>query len=87
MRKEMNDLVKVVKNKGRQTIDPGQNFQGMTVREIAELCRVDVRTIYRWVESLNDKMSLRNKLDEGSPKAPAKFTLEETLAIVLVCYA
>jgi hypothetical protein len=57
----------------------------MTVKEIAELCGVDARTIYRWAEkaeSLNDKMSLRNKTGEGSPENPADFTLEETLAII-----
>jgi transposase len=57
----------------------------MTIKEIAELCGVDSRTIYRWAEkaeSLNDKMSLRNKIGEGSPENPADFTLEETLAII-----
>jgi len=57
----------------------------MTVKDIAELCGVEAKTVYRWTEkaeSLNDKMSLRKKIDAGSPETPADFTLEETLAII-----
>ena len=57
----------------------------MTIKEIALLCGVKVKTIYRWAEQvkfLNDKMSLRKKIDDGSPENPADFTLEETLAII-----
>jgi hypothetical protein len=55
----------------------------MTVKEIAELCGVDERTIYRWVEA-GDKMSpgLKQKLEKSGHGVSANFTLEETLAII-----
>jgi transcriptional regulator with XRE-family HTH domain len=83
----MNDLVRVVENEGRQTIDPGQNFQGMTVKEIAELCGVDQSTVWRWAQGndlLQNAKGIAEKLEDArkSGKDPAKFTLEETLAII-----
>ena len=68
----------------------------MTIKEIADLCGVDERTIYRWTEDpackvqaeADDKMSsdlflqIRKKLDSAGHGKPANFTLEETLAII-----
>jgi transcriptional regulator with XRE-family HTH domain len=66
---------------------PGQSFQGMTIKEIVELCGVKKQTILNWahkLEVLNQKIWLRisEKLAQGSPENPANFTLEETLAII-----
>jgi len=61
----------------------------MTVKEIAELCGVEDRTVRNWCHGdrfLKEKFSLRNaiveKLSSGSPEVPADFSLEETLAII-----
>lgn len=61
----------------------------MTVKEIAELCGVEDRTVRNWCHGerfLKENFSLRNaiveKLSDGSPEVPADFSLEETLAII-----
>ena len=61
----------------------------MTVKEIAELCGVEDRTVRNWCHGerfLKENFSLRNaiveKLSSGSPEVPADFSLEETLAII-----
>ena len=61
----------------------------MTVKEIAELCGVEDRTVRNWCHGerfLKENFSLRNaiveKLSNGSPEVPADFSLEETLAII-----
>ena len=61
----------------------------MTIKEIAELCGVDERTIRNWCHGkrfLKENFSLRNiivkKLEKGSPEKPSDFSLEETLAII-----
>jgi transcriptional regulator with XRE-family HTH domain len=65
------------------------SFQGMTIREIAELCGVRRRTVELWAgkeDFLSENFSLRNrileKLEQGSPEKPSKYNLEETLAII-----
>ena len=61
----------------------------MTVKEIAELCGVEDRTVRNWCHGerfLKENFSLRNaiveKLSNGSPEVPSDFLLEETLAII-----
>ena len=61
----------------------------MTIKEIAELCGVDERTVRNWCHGkrfLKENFSLRNlivkKLEKGSPERPSDFSLEETLAII-----
>lgn len=61
----------------------------MTVKEIAELCGVEDRTVRNWCHGerfLKENFSLRNaiveKLSNGSLEVPADFSLEETLAII-----
>lgn len=61
----------------------------MTVKEIAELCGVEDRTVRNWCHGerfLKENFSLRNaiveKLSNGSPEVPSDFSLEETLAII-----
>jgi hypothetical protein len=55
----------------------------MTIKEIAELCGVDERTVYRWVEA-GDKMSpgLKQKFEKSGHGVSADFTLGETLVII-----
>jgi hypothetical protein len=55
----------------------------MTVKEIAELCGVDERTVYRWAEA-GDILSpgLSKKLEKAGHGVSADFTLDETLAII-----
>jgi hypothetical protein len=78
--------------------DPGHFAQGlaekleeddMTIKEITELCGVDRRTVERWAHKVSDDpghfaQGLAEKLMEAekSGKAPADFTLEETLAVI-----
>ncbi len=59
-------------------------MQDMTIKQIAELCRVDERTVQRWVVQASDKMSgLSDKMSEAlRTKKPARFTLPETMAII-----
>jgi predicted transcriptional regulator len=61
----------------------------MTIKEIAELCGVEDRTVRYWISGedfLKENFSLRNaiqeKLEQGSPEHPSDFTLDETLAII-----
>jgi transcriptional regulator with XRE-family HTH domain len=61
----------------------------MTIKEIAELCGVDRRTVERWAHKIADDLGknfqgLAVKLAEAekSGKDPADFTLDETLAII-----
>jgi uncharacterized protein YjcR len=61
----------------------------MTIKEIAELCGVEPRTINNWVHKIADDpgknfQGLAVKLEEAekSGKDPADFTLDETLAII-----
>ena len=61
----------------------------MTIKEIAELCGVEERTVRNWCHGkrfLRENFSLRNiivkKLEKGSPEKPSDFSLEETLAII-----
>ncbi|UTC65198.1 hypothetical protein E4O00_03260 [Treponema sp. OMZ 788] len=61
----------------------------MTIKEIAELCGVEERTVRNWCHGkrfLRENFSLRNvivkKLEKGSPERPSDFSLEETLAII-----
>ena len=61
----------------------------MTIKEIAELCGVEERTVRNWCHGkrfLRENFSLRNvivkKLEKGSPEKPSDFALEETLAII-----
>lgn len=58
--------------------------QKITTKEIAELCKVDERTIRRWVEIASDKMSgLSDKMSEAfKSKVLSDFTLTETIAII-----
>jgi len=59
----------------------------MTIKEIAELCGVDRRTVERWAHKLNPghfAQGIQDKLKqaEKSGVKPADFSLEETLAII-----
>jgi DNA-binding transcriptional MerR regulator len=61
----------------------------MTIKEIAELCGVEDRTVRYWINNekfLKVNFSLRNrikkKLEGGSPEHPSDYDLEETLAII-----
>lgn len=61
----------------------------MTIKEIAELCGVEERTVRSWCHGkrfLRENFSLRNiivkKLEKGSPEKPSDFSLDETLAII-----
>jgi len=61
----------------------------MTVKEIAELCGVEPRTVRYWINAedfLRENFSLRNRIEEksdrGSPEIPSDYDLEETLAII-----
>jgi hypothetical protein len=59
----------------------------MTIKEIAELCRVSDQTVLNWIhrlESLNQKIWLRlsEKLKQGSPEHPSDYDLGETLEII-----
>jgi transcriptional regulator with XRE-family HTH domain len=61
----------------------------MTIKEIAELCGVDRRTIERWAHKVSNDpgqnaQGLAEKLEQAkkSGKDPADFTLEETLAVI-----
>jgi len=57
--------------------------EGMTIKEIAEVCGVDERTVQRWVGSVSDKMSsVSDKMSSSSPMYPARFSLDEVLAII-----
>ena len=59
-------------------------MNGMIIKEIAEICGVDERTVQRWVVQASDKMSgLSDKMSQAvQTKKPASFTLPETLAII-----
>lgn len=55
----------------------------MTIREIAELCGVDERTVQRWARVAGDKMpSVADKMSAGGHGKPTALSLDETLAIV-----
>jgi hypothetical protein len=61
----------------------------MTIKEIAELCGVEVHTVRNWINKdnfLKENFTLRNKIKEklegGSPERPSDYDLEETLAII-----
>lgn len=57
--------------------------EGMTIRQIAEICGVDERTAQRWAVKAADKMpSVADKMSSAGHGKAAKFTLEETLAII-----
>jgi hypothetical protein len=73
---------------GEET-EPVQEAQGMTIKEIADLCGAEVHTIRNWINKdgfLKENFTLRNaikeKLEGGSPEIPSSYTLEETLAII-----
>ncbi len=51
-------------------------MNGMTIKQVAELCQVDERTIQRWAAIAGDKMS------SSTSTYPAAFTLPETIAII-----
>jgi transcriptional regulator with XRE-family HTH domain len=91
--RETLELEALMSTPANEKTDPGQNAQGMTIKEIAELCGVDRHTVERWAHKLTDgegflnhKMLLRNsirdRLNQGSPEIPSTFTLDETLAII-----
>ena len=62
----------------RQIVD-----KGMTIKQIAELCGVDERTVQRWVLQISDKMSsISDKMSVSSPMHPASLTLPEVLSII-----
>jgi hypothetical protein len=85
----MNKAVNVVESNDEKS-GTEQNFQGMTIKEIAELCGVKGdHTIRNWINKevfLSENFTLRNavkeKLEQGSPENPSHFTLEETLVII-----
>jgi hypothetical protein len=61
----------------------------MTIKEIAELCGVEVHTVRNWINKdnfLRENFTLRNKIKEklegGSPERPSDYDLDETLAII-----
>jgi transcriptional regulator with XRE-family HTH domain len=59
----------------------------MTIKEIAELCGVDRRTVERWAHKLNPGQNAQGILEkmeqaEKSGTDPADFTLAETLVII-----
>jgi hypothetical protein len=61
----------------------------MTIKEIAELCGVEVHTIRNWINKddfLKENFTLRNhikeKLESGSPEHPSDYDLGETLEII-----
>lgn len=55
----------------------------MTIKQIAELSEKSHQTVGRWVETAKSKMdSIRSKMDKANSRCPARFTLEETIAIV-----
>ncbi|MDR1176026.1 MAG: hypothetical protein LBK83_11230 [Treponema sp.] len=61
----------------------------MTIKEIAELCGVEVHTIRNWINKddfLKENFTLRNhireKLESGSPEHPSDYELGETLEII-----
>jgi len=57
--------------------------EAMTIRQIAETCGVDERTVQRWTRAATDKMSsIGDKMSSSSPMHPACFALEETIAII-----
>lgn len=58
--------------------------EGMTIREIAELCGIGETTVRRWADTTSAEMAdLRAKMAEAQEtKKAARFTLEETLAII-----
>lgn len=73
----------------REQADFLPEAKGMTIKEIAKLCKVARRTVERWAHKIADNpghfdQGLAEKLAEAekSGKDPARFTLEETLAII-----
>jgi hypothetical protein len=55
----------------------------MTIKQIADLCSVDERSVRRWAEKAGDKMSaIADKMSASTSTYPAAFTLDETLAII-----
>lgn len=65
-------------------------IEGMTIREIAEIANVDERTVRRWVERAADKSpgspgkmpSVADKMSAAGHGIPARFTLDEVIAII-----
>lgn len=56
--------------------------EGMTIREIAELCGVVEASVRNWIASANSADLSAKTADAKESKKAAKFTLEETLAII-----
>jgi hypothetical protein len=65
--------------------------KGMTIKEIAEVCGVDERTIRRWIDGASGKTpddpgnlpGLSAKTAEAQEsKVPARFSLDEVIAII-----
>jgi DNA-binding transcriptional MerR regulator len=61
----------------------------MTIKEIAELCGVEVHTVRNWINKddfLRENFTLRNnikkKLEDGSPECPSDYNLGEVLEII-----
>ena len=55
----------------------------ITIREIAELCEVDERTVQRWAKEAGDKMpSVADKMSAAGHGKAAALPLPETLAII-----
>ena len=60
-------------------------MNGMTIKQVAELCQVDESTIYRWIQkgaSAECKASLAKCKAANEENKPARFTLPETIAII-----
>ena len=56
----------------------------MTIKQIAETCGVDERTVRRWIKKASDKMpSLLDKLsDSERSKVASEYDLDETIATI-----
>ena len=66
-------------------------MSGMTIKQIAETCGVDIKTVRRWVgkmstldgQNVQAETAVKKKMREaGRAGKPTYLTLEETLAIV-----
>lgn len=59
-------------------------MKGMTIKQISEIANVTEKTIRAWIQKASEKLpQISGKTTEARRKSkPAKFTLQETIAIV-----
>ncbi len=58
-------------------------MQDMTIKQIAEICQVDQRTVQLWANKAGENISsIKERISSSTSTYPANYTLDETLAII-----